>query len=115
MRRHVQWSGVDGACAQATLTDATTAVTLEFRFGADGLIAQVWAASRPRSATVSAPWLCMVGDYEGRAGMRVPVQGDVERQLPNGPAPYFRGRVTHMDYEFAVPRRRAARQKSNPT
>ena len=36
-----------------------------------------------------------------RAGMHVPLQGDVEWQLPNGPAPYFRGRMTRIDYEFA--------------
>jgi hypothetical protein len=96
----VRWEGIDDSSARATLTDGATTVTLEFRFGTDGLIAAVWAASRPRSATESAPWLCRVGGYEQRAGMLIPFQGEVEWQLPSGPAPYFRGRMTCIDYEF---------------
>jgi hypothetical protein len=97
----VRWEGIDDSSARATLTVGATTVTLDFGFGADGLIASAWAASRPRSASESAPWLCRISDYAQRAGMRVPLQGDVEWQLPNGPAPYFRGRVTDIDYEFA--------------
>ena len=98
----VRWEGIDDASARATLSDGATQVTLEFRFGMDGLIAAVWAASRPRTATESAPWLCRVSGNEQRAGMRVPVQGEVEWELPSGPAPYFQGRMTDIDYEFAV-------------
>lgn len=97
----VRWEVIDDASARATLTDGATTVTLEFRFGIDGLIEEVWAASRPRSATESAPWLCRVSGYEQRAGMHVPIQGEVEWQLPSGPAPYFRGRMSHLAYEFA--------------
>jgi hypothetical protein len=98
----VRWQAVDDACAGATLTEGTTTVTLQFRFGTDGLIAQVWAASRPRSATESAPWLCRFSGCEQRAGMHIPVRGDVAWQLPNGPLPYFRGRMTRIDYGFAA-------------
>ena len=97
----VRWEGIDDVSARATLKDGATSITLEFRFGPDGLIAEVWAASRPRSASEPAPWLCRVGRYEQRAGMHVPLAGDVEWQLPNGPAPYFRGRMTRIEYEFA--------------
>ncbi|WP_443272385.1 DUF6920 family protein [Variovorax sp. JS1663] len=34
--------------------------------------------------------------------MRVPVRGEVEWELPTGPAPYFQGRITDIDYEFAA-------------
>jgi hypothetical protein len=98
----VRWEGKDDASACATLSDGSTSVTLEFRFGSDGLIAEVWAASRPRSATESAPWLCRVSDYAQRAGMQVPLHGEVEWQLPNGPAPYFRCRMTGIEHEFAA-------------
>ncbi len=99
----VQWEGMDDHAARATLRDGQTSVTLEFRFGDDGLIAQVWAASRPRSETASAPWLCTISAYEEQAGMRVPVQGEVAWQLPGGPEPYFRGRMHQLDYSFAEP------------
>ncbi|MBS1158079.1 MAG: hypothetical protein H6R15_498 [Proteobacteria bacterium] len=98
----VLWEGIDEASARATLGDGTTTVTLEFRFGTDGLIASVWAESRPRSETEAAPWLCRISCYEQRGGMRVPALGEVEWELPSGPAPYFRGRMTDIDYEFAT-------------
>ena len=98
----VLWEGIDDVSARATLNDGATSITLEFRFGTDGLVEAVWAASRPRSATESAPWLCRVSSYGRRAGMYVPLQGEVEWQLPGGPAPYFRGRMTHITYEFAA-------------
>jgi len=98
----VRWKGIDDASARATLCDGATTVTLEFRFGTDGLIAAVWAESRPRSATEAAPWLCRISCYEQRSGMRIPLQGEVEWQLPSGPVPYFRGRMTDIDYEFAA-------------
>jgi len=97
----VRWEGIDDTSARATLTDGGTTVSLEFRFDADGLITTAWAPSRPRSTTESAPWLCRVRSYAQRAGMRVPLEGQVEWQLPNGPAPYWRGRLTGIDYEFA--------------
>ncbi|MEP7296098.1 MAG: DUF6544 family protein [Burkholderiales bacterium] len=96
----VQWEGIDDRSARATLTDGATTVSLDFTFGADDLIATAWASSRPRSATESAPWLCRLGDYVQRAGMRVPLAGEVEWQMPSGPAPYFRGRIAAIDHEF---------------
>jgi hypothetical protein len=98
----VRWEGTGDTSACATLVDGSTSVTLEFRFGSDGLIAEIGAASRPRSATESAPWLCRVSAFEQRGGMQVPMHGEVEWQLPNGPAPYFRCRMTAIEHEFAV-------------
>lgn len=98
----VRWESIDDTSARATLCDGATTVTLDFRFGTDGFVAAVWAASRPRSATESAPWLCRISGYEQRAGMRVPGQGEVEWELPSGPAPYFQGHMTDIVYEFAA-------------
>ncbi len=98
----VHWEYIDDSSASATLTDAATSVTLEFRFRADGLVATVWAASRPRSASESAPWLCRLDNYERRAGMYVPLDAEVEWQLPNGPAPYFRGHLTDIVHDFTT-------------
>ena len=99
----VRWEGIDDRSARATLTDAATTISLDFTFGADGLIATAFAASRPRTATESAPWLCRLSDYAQRGGMRVPLAGEVEWQLPKGPAPYFRGRLTAIHHEFEAP------------
>ncbi|MFZ6745982.1 DUF6920 family protein [Undibacterium sp. JH2W] len=96
----VLWQSIDETSARATLSDGTTTVSLDFRFGADGLIAEVWSKSRSRTATESAPWLCRLGTYEKRFGMSIPLLGEVEWELPAGPAPYFKGRLTNIDYEF---------------
>ncbi len=99
----IRWDAIDDTSARATLIDGAITVSLEFRFGTDGLVAAVWAASRSRSGYESAPWLCRLGSYEARAGMCVPLDGEVEWQLPNGPSPYFRGRLTSIEHEFELP------------
>lgn len=98
----VRWECIDDTSARATLSDGATTVTLEFRFGTDGMISAVWAAARPRTATESAPWLCRLSGYAQCAGMRVPLEAEVAWELPNGPAPYFHGRMMRMDYEFVA-------------
>ena len=98
----VIWEHIDETSSRATLRDGTTTVSLDFIFGEDGLIAQVWAASRPRTATESAPWRCRLGSYQQRCGMCIPVLGEVEWELPAGPAPYFKGRMTSIEYGFVA-------------
>lgn len=97
----VKWEANNDTSARATLNDGTTEVTLEFRFSSDGLVTEIRAASRPRSETESAPWLCRVSQYERRASMLVPTCGEVEWELSSGPEAYFKARMTDIDYEFA--------------
>jgi hypothetical protein len=99
----VIWESIDETSSRATLRDGTTTVSLDFTFGEDGLIAQVWTAARPRTATGSAPWRCRISNYELRCGMRIPLSGEVEWELPAGPTPYFKGRMCTIDYEFVIP------------
>jgi len=101
----VRWEGIDDSSARATLTDGAISVSLEFRFDQDGLISIVWAPSRPRGGNgilQSAPWQGRFGGYAQRGGMRVPLEAEVEWQLPNGPFPYWRGRLTNIEYEFTM-------------
>lgn len=100
----VRWEAVDEASARATLTDGKLAVTLLFRFNADGLIATVYAEARDRVAdgrTVSAPWQGRFWNYAERNGMRVPLNGEVAWLLPEGTKTYFRATTTALSYEFA--------------
>lgn len=100
----VRWQAVDSASAQATLSDGGVSVTLLFRFNAAGLIDSVRAESRGRAVNdtvVLTPWECRVWHYEVRDGMRIPLEGEVTWQLPEGPLPYWRGRITELAYEFA--------------
>jgi hypothetical protein len=100
----VRWEAVDDRSARATLTDGKLAVTLLFRFTADGLIDTVRAESRDRvvdGKTVSAPWQGRFWNYAERGGMQVPLDGEVAWMLPEGAKPYWRGTTTSVNYEFA--------------
>jgi hypothetical protein len=99
----VHWKGIDAFSAEATLKDGDTAVTLMFRFNEDGLIQSVRAEARGRTvagAAVPTPWEGQWSNYELRDGMFIPTEGEVAWVLPDGPKPYWRGRITSLCYEF---------------
>lgn len=100
----VRWEAGDGVSARATLHDGEAAATLQFRFGADGLVESLRAQARGRSVRgtfVPTPWEGRWWNYAERGGMRVPLEGEVAWQLPAGVMPYWRGRLTHASYELA--------------
>jgi hypothetical protein len=100
----VQWKAIDDLSAKATLLDGATAVTLLFRFDENGLIKTVRAEARGRTVAgvvIPTPWEVQWNNYELRDGMCIPTEGEVAWLLPEGPKPYFRGRVTSLHYEFA--------------
>lgn len=100
----VRWQAIDDSSALATLSDGAITVSLVFSFDAEGLITEVRAESRPRTVSgklVSAPWQGRFWNYEVRDGMRIPLEGEVAWELPEGLWPYWRGRITGMIYQFA--------------
>jgi hypothetical protein len=50
---------------------------------------------------VSTPWLGRFWNYERRGEMWVPIDAEVAWALPDGERPYWRGRVTELEYEFS--------------
>ena len=100
----IRWEAIDDGSARATLADGATTVSLDFHFDTGGLISGVRAAARHRivdGALVASPWQGRFWSYEVRGGMRVPLEGEVAWELPQGPWPYWRGRTTEIAYEFA--------------
>ena len=100
----VQWESVDDASARATLKDGQTTLTMLFRFAENGLIESVRAEARGRivaGAVIPTPWEGRWSNYERHDGMRIPIEGEVMWMLPEGPKPYWRGRITRLRYEFA--------------
>lgn len=100
----VQWEAVNDTSARATLKDGETTLTMLFRFNENGLIESVRAEARGRSiagAVIPTPWEGRWSSYELRDGMRIPIEGEVAWMLPEGPKPYWRGRITRLSYEFA--------------
>lgn len=100
----IQWQAMDEFSARAAITDGDISVSLIFRFNAEGLIASVRADARPRMAgktVIPTPWEGRWRAYEPQAGMRVPMEGEAAWLLPEGPKPYWRGRITRIAYDFA--------------
>ncbi|WP_426031191.1 DUF6920 family protein [Cypionkella sp. TWP1-2-1b2] len=100
----VVWQAVDDSSAHATISDGEVSLTLLFRFGADGLVAEVHADARGGmvgNTVVMMPWDCRMSQYRRQDGMLVPVMGEVIWQTPQGEKPYYRGRITRLAYGFA--------------
>jgi hypothetical protein len=100
----VRWETVDDDSARATLTDGAITVSLLFRFNVDHLIASVRAEERGRMVGAnleSMPWEGRFWNYAVRNGLRVPLEGEVAWIHPEGPKPYWRGRITRLDHKFA--------------
>lgn len=100
----VRWRALDDDSAEAMLSDGELTLTLRFRFGAEGLIKSVRAEDRGRTVgreVVPTPWQGSWTSYERRDGMFVPLEGEVAWLLPEGPRPYWRGRIMSLRYEYA--------------
>lgn len=99
----VQWEAIDDTRAAVTLRDGATSVRLVFQFDARGLIDSVRADYRYREVDgtlVPTPWQVRCWDFQERDGMLVPLQGEVAWLLPQGPLPYWRGRIERIQYDY---------------
>jgi len=92
----VPWEAIDESQASATRTDGTVTVKLVFQFDAQGLISSVRSDGRYRAVggvSVATPWQGRFWGYEMQDGMLIPLEGEVEWLLADGPKPYWRGRI----------------------
>ena len=103
----VRWEAIDDTQASATITDGSTEVKLVVSFDEQGLISAVHSDGRYREVDgvqVATPWQGRFWDYEWRDGMQVPLEGEVAWLLPEGPKPYWRGRIQRIKHESVVKR-----------
>ncbi len=101
----VSWSAIDDNRALATLTDSGATVSLEFQFNDVGEITGVFTPERYREVNGNyelTPWAGRFRRYEERDGLRIPLEGEVEWQLPSGSLPYWRGRLVEVKFDFAT-------------
>jgi len=100
----VAWESLGDDSARLSLVDGDTSVSLHVRFGADGLIESVFSDGRYRDvdgAQTRTPWEGRFWNYEERAGMLIPLDGEVAWLLPEGRRPYWRGHIDDIQYGFA--------------
>jgi hypothetical protein len=97
----VEWTPIDATSARAMVASGPTRVSLDFHFREDGLIDRIFTVARPRmvgTIAVPTPWQGRFDGYAERGGMLIPTSGEVEWLLPEGPQPYWRGRITAASY-----------------
>lgn len=100
-----RWVAVDAVSADATLVDGAISMTMRFTFDGAGLIETVRADARGAlvgGKMVMLPWEGRLSNYQERAGMRVPLTGEVAWAPPGQRKPYWRGTIVAATYEFAV-------------
>lgn len=98
------WDPIDDSSSRLTLADGDTTVSLQVRFGTNGLIDSVYSDGRYRDVDgeqVRVPWEGKFWNYEERDGMLIPLDGEVAWLLPEGRWPYWRGHIDDIQYEFA--------------
>lgn len=101
----VRWEALDDSTARAHLSAGAVTVSLDFSFGPDGLVRSVFTDARLRDVDgrgVPTPWRGRWREFGRPAGWLIPVWGEVEWMLPEGPQPYWRGRIVDLRYEMAT-------------
>lgn len=97
----VRWKAVDDRSARATIADGPHEVSLLFTFGDGGLVETVSADTRGRMVRGKfepTPWQGRFWNYQDRAGIKVPLDGEVAWVMPEGPRPYWLGHLTNIEY-----------------
>jgi hypothetical protein len=100
----VHWEGVDEHSARVSLTDGDISLSMLIGFNEQDLIERVHAVARGRTTggkVIPTPWEGHFRNYAERGGMVVPLEGEVAWLLTEGAKPYWRGRITEINYEFA--------------
>lgn len=99
----LSWAPVDDQHADATLTDGTTTVTLRFTIDAAGAVTEIYAADRYREVNgtyVKTPWRVRALGLDVKSGVRLMSPAEAEWVLPDGPQPYWRGRIVSAEYGY---------------
>lgn len=98
---NLRWTPIDDRRALATLTDGDTTVSLEFTFNESGEILSFFAPARiysTKGETKELPWVGRLWNYQERSGMMIPLEGEVAWQMPEGDAPYYKGKMVDVQY-----------------
>jgi hypothetical protein len=103
----VTWTALDDSTARATIASGATTVSLDFRFGPDGLVREVRAPERTyddgKGPPRRLPWIARILGWAAQDGMQVPDSAVVEWRFPERPYAYWRGRPVTVSYEYARP------------
>ena len=111
VNRELEWRELGANELEVSTGGASTRATIRLSFDEKGEIVRVFAPDRPRQEgkrIVERPWEGSFADYRPLGGVRVPTAAEVVWQLPDGPFPYFRARVTGLEVVDRCPAHRSA-------
>jgi hypothetical protein len=99
----VIWRAVDDHSAVAALTDDHSTVSMTFHFDESGDVTRLTGHRyyEEKGTYTLRPWIVTCADYEAHNGVRIPTNCEVAWQLPSGLQPYWRGRISAVQYEFS--------------
>ncbi|NUN66803.1 hypothetical protein HCU40_19070 (plasmid) [Pseudanabaena biceps] len=102
----VTWEAIDHHSSRATLTDGKITASVVFQFDTEGLITSMRAEARCHRVVgdklMFMPWVGNFREYAARDGMQIPLEGEVGWEHPEGLRLYFKGKITEINYEFAL-------------
>lgn len=98
----VSWAARDDRSAVATLVDGTTTVSLLFEFAADGMVTAMSGDRYKEDGGRFAlqPWQIHCEDSGEQAGLTIPTRCEVAWINGGRREPYWRGRISAIDYQF---------------
>lgn len=97
-----EWTSLDETSARATTRAAGVEASVDYHFGAEGLVERVYTAERGRDVngrSVPTPWEGRFTEWGERGGARVPLAAEVAWLLPEGRQTYWRGRLVSISNE----------------
>jgi hypothetical protein len=97
----VDWEPIDHRSARATIDHRGTIVSLVFHFNSRNEVERVFGESRFREVDGTyepTPWTGHFSNYQIRNGMLIPIDGEVEWNLPRGALSYWRGHVVEIEH-----------------
>jgi hypothetical protein len=100
--REIAWDARDDRSATVTLTDGATRVSLVFEFDGKDDVVRISGDryKETNGSYVMQPWVIECSNHQDRSGMRIPTVCEVAWIGAKGPEPYWRGRITSIDYNF---------------
>jgi hypothetical protein len=94
----VEWEAVDDSSARATIEDGGNTASVVFHFDENDRVERVTTERYRQEADDHAPWTGRFGAYEERNGLVVPMEAEVEWNLPEGDRPYWRAGIERIEH-----------------
>jgi len=98
----VDWVPIDEQSARATVEHRGTTASLVFHFNGRNEVERVFAEERFREVDGTfepTAWTGHFSNYQSRNGLLIPIDGEVEWNLPGGDLSYFRGQLGEIEHQ----------------